>query len=58
MRVMVSYTDGHGTAETVASAATAAVTNVNNAPTGAVAINGTATEDQVLTRRHLDLGRC
>ena len=36
MRVVASYTDGHGTAETVTSAATAAVANVNDAPTGAV----------------------
>ena len=47
--VVASYTDGHGTAESVASAATAAVANVNDAPTGAVTISGTATEDQVLT---------
>ena len=50
-RVVVSYTDGHGTAESVASAATAAVTNVNDAPTGTVTISGTAAEDQVLTAR-------
>ena len=47
--VVASYTDGHGTPESVASAATAAVTNVNDAPTGSVTISGTATEDQVLT---------
>ena len=47
--VVASYTDGHGTAESVASAATAAVANVNDAPTGTVTISGTATEDQVLT---------
>ena len=35
--------------ESVASAATAAVTNVNDAPTGTVTISGTAPEDQVLT---------
>ena len=34
IRVVVSYTDGHGTAETVTSGATAAVANVNDAPTG------------------------
>ena len=33
----------------MASAATAAVANVNDAPTGTVTISGTATEDQVLT---------
>ena len=46
---MASYTDGHGTPESVTSAATAAVANVNDAPVGAVTISGTATEDQVLT---------
>jgi Ca2+-binding RTX toxin-like protein len=49
MRVVVSYTDGHGTAESVTSAATGAVVNVNDAPTGGVTITGTATENQVLT---------
>lgn len=33
LRVVASYTDGQGQAESVASAATAAVTNVNDAPT-------------------------
>ena len=47
--VVASYTDGHGTAESVASAATAVVTNVNDAPTGSVTISGTAHENQVLT---------
>ena len=47
--VVASYTDGHGTAESVASASTAAVTNVNDAPTGTVTISGTAAENQVLT---------
>ncbi len=45
----VSYTDGEGTLETVTSAATSAVANVNDAPTGGVTISGTATEDQILT---------
>jgi hypothetical protein len=47
--VTASYTDGHGTAEAVTSAATAAVANVNDVPTGDVTISGTATEDQILT---------
>ena len=47
--VVASYTDGHGTAEAVTSAATAAVTNVNDPPTGTVTISGTAQENQVLT---------
>ena len=49
IRVVASYTDGEGTAETSTSAATTAVANVNDAPTGSVTISGTATEDQVLT---------
>ena len=47
--VAVSYTDGHGTAEGVASAATSVVANVNDAPTGTVTITGTATQGQTLT---------
>ena len=47
--VAVSYTDGGGTDETVTSAATAPVTNVNDAPTGSVEITGTAAEDETLT---------
>ena len=43
------YTDGGNTAEALTSAATAAVTNVNDAPTGTVTISGTATEGQILT---------
>ncbi|SPF81790.1 calcium-binding protein [Pseudoprimorskyibacter insulae] len=47
--VKVSYTDAHGTAESVTSAATAAVTNTNDAPTGAVVIDGTVSLGQTLT---------
>jgi len=47
--VQVSYTDGHGTAESVTSAQTEAVANVNDAPVGIPTISGTATEDQMLT---------
>ena len=49
IQVVVSYTDGHGTAESKTSAPTAAVTNVNDAPTGTVTITGAAVEDQALT---------
>ena len=49
LQVQVSYTDGNGTAETLTSAATAAVTNVNDLPTGEVAVNGSASEGAVLT---------
>ena len=47
--VTASYTDGQGTAESVSSAATAAVANVNDAPTGSVTITGTASQGQTLT---------
>jgi predicted glycoside hydrolase/deacetylase ChbG (UPF0249 family) len=47
--VEISYTDNEGTAETVASTATAAVANVNDDPTGSVTITGTASEGEVLT---------
>jgi len=49
VRVVVSYTDGQGFTESATAAATAAVTAINDAPTGGVSITGTATEDQVLT---------
>ena len=49
MRVSVSYTDGHGTAQSLTSAMSAAVANVNDAPTGAVSLTGEATEDKTLT---------
>lgn len=47
--VSVSYTDGHGTAESVSSSASAEVANVNDAPTGSVTISGDATQGQTLT---------
>ena len=49
VQVMVSYTDDGGMDESLTSAATAVVTNVNDEPTGSVAIGGTATEDETLT---------
>ena len=49
VRVIISYTDGQGTVESATSSATAAIANVNDAPTGGVSITGTRTEDQVLT---------
>jgi VCBS repeat-containing protein len=50
--VRASYTDGQGTAESVTSAPTAAVENVNDPPAGAVTISGTAREDETLTASH------
>jgi hypothetical protein len=49
VRVQANYTDGHGTAESVISAATASIANVNDAPTGSVTISGIATQNQALT---------
>lgn len=48
LRAVASYTDGLGTAETVASAATSAVANVNDAPTGGVAVSGTPLQGNTL----------
>jgi len=50
VRVVVSYVDDFGVAESVASDATAPVANVNDAPTGALLISDTTpTQGQVLT---------
>ncbi|MCB1912677.1 MAG: hypothetical protein KDG53_12470, partial [Rhodocyclaceae bacterium] len=49
IRVAVSYTDGQGTAESLTSAQSAVIGNVNDAPTGLPVVTGTTTEDQVLT---------
>ena len=49
IKVVASYTDGEGTAETVTSGATSAVSNVSHAVTGAVGIDGTTTQGQILT---------
>ncbi|MDC0012463.1 cadherin repeat domain-containing protein [Octadecabacter sp.] len=47
--VTASYTDGGGTLESVTSAASLVVENVDDNPTGSVTISGTATEEQTLT---------
>ncbi len=49
LRVAVSYTDGGGTAEAVASNATAAVANTNDPPVGSVTIAGTAVQGTALS---------
>jgi hypothetical protein len=49
LRVIASYTDGQGRLESVGSADTGAVANVNDAPSGAPVITGTPTEDQTLS---------
>ncbi len=49
IRVVAGYTDVHGTAERVASSATVAVANVNDAPTGGVTVSGTAAQNETLS---------
>ena len=52
MSVVASYTDGQGTAESVSSAASSAVTNANDAPEGRVLITGNALQNQTLKATH------
>ncbi|MFI3157191.1 MAG: lectin-like protein [Methylococcaceae bacterium] len=47
--VIAGYTDNQGTTETKASAATTAVLNTNNLPTGNVTITGIVKQGEVLT---------
>ena len=49
VQVQVSYTDGNNTDESLTSAATGAVTNVNDVPNGEVTISGEVIEGVVLT---------
>ena len=49
IRVVVNYTDANNTPESLTSDATAAVSNINDSPSGSVSIDGTAEEDQILT---------
>ena len=47
--VTVSYTDGGGTVESLTSAPTSPVTDVNDSPSGRVQVNGTAIQGQTLS---------
>ncbi|WP_200941437.1 M10 family metallopeptidase C-terminal domain-containing protein, partial [Caulobacter sp. Root1455] len=49
VRVVVSYTDQQGFAESATSSATAAIANVNDVPTGGVSVTGSAFSGQILT---------
>ncbi|MEY4017818.1 MAG: hypothetical protein RLZZ189_1616, partial [Pseudomonadota bacterium] len=49
IRVVAIYTDNFGNTESVNSAATAAITTVNNLPTAGATISGTTTQGQTLT---------
>ncbi|MEN9360792.1 MAG: hypothetical protein RL095_2327 [Verrucomicrobiota bacterium] len=48
IKVVASWTDAHGKAESVSSVLTSAVTNTNDAPTGSVTITGAASQGQTL----------
>ncbi|MEO8056711.1 MAG: DUF4347 domain-containing protein [Burkholderiales bacterium] len=52
VRAVASFVDGQGTLESINSAATAAVANVNDLPTGSVRIVGTPTQGNTLTASH------
>ncbi len=47
--VKATYTDGHGTTEAIGSDATAKISDVNDAPVGAVTIAGTVKQSEKLT---------
>jgi hypothetical protein len=49
LRAVATYTDGQGTAESVAGAATVAVSNVNDPAQGSVAVAGAAEQGQTLS---------
>lgn len=49
LRLKASFVDGRGNLETVYSEATAAVQNVNDAPTGSIRIEGSHIEDSILS---------
>jgi hypothetical protein len=46
--VVASYTDGQGTVEKVSSSTSAKVTNINDAPTGAVTFSGSGLQGEAL----------
>ncbi len=48
IKVNALYTDGHGTSESVSSAPSSAVVNVNDAPTGGVVITGALKQGETL----------
>ncbi len=52
LTVTASYTDGYLTPQSVLSAATGTVADVNDAPSGGVTIKGTTNTGQVLTASH------
>ena len=48
LSVIISYTDEYGTVETITSASSGTIANVNDAPTGSIAITGALEEKQTL----------
>ncbi len=55
IKVTASYTDGFGVAESVASAATPAVVNVDDAAIGTLAISGEVTQGATISANTIDL---
>ncbi|MBK6471139.1 MAG: hypothetical protein IPF94_10455 [Betaproteobacteria bacterium] len=49
MRVVVNYTDGRGSVESVTSNTTDAIANLNDAPTGSIRITGTVKQGSALS---------
>ncbi|MEN9362673.1 MAG: hypothetical protein RL095_4208, partial [Verrucomicrobiota bacterium] len=52
LKLQAAYVDGHGTQESVTSALSAAVANLNDAPTGAVSFSGTLLQGEILRASH------
>ena len=52
VQVLAKYADATGVSESKASESTARIVDVNDAPTGSLTINGTASEKQTLTATH------
>ena len=52
IRALASYTDAQGSAESVASAATVSIANVNDLPGGSVVVSGSVEEGQTLVASH------
>lgn len=52
IELVASYTDGQGADENVTSASTVVISNVNDAPSGAVSFSGTTSLGKTLTASH------
>ncbi len=56
IQMSLAYVDGQGNAESLSSPSLGPVSNVNDAPSGAVIVTGTVTEDQTLTADTSSIG--